>query len=408
MNLAFIVHHQAGGGGISPVVQYAAQSVAALTDWRVTVVFIHDPISEEIDSTSGVRYVGLDLPSVGYPSFLDWLREAQPDLVVSSHVGEIDYLFPFFSPDVLHVAVLHDSGRRYIDQTIGLSPSLDGVFAVARHIEDRVREPLTKQGFTGLLTTVHNGAVFPPFRRDEAARDKIRLIFIGGPDPFKGVYDTLPLLVNLKQIGVPAHLTLVGGVDEYLQRSLVKAGVADAVTWVGRIPHEMCFDVASQADIILILSRKEAFGMATIEAMAMGSVPIAYDIESGNREIIEDGKSGLLVPLGDISSMAAAIQALHQDRIKLNRLSDAARDRARSIFGQGQFGARMVHAIKAVMSHSRHSPSIRLQTQPPPVRVVNQPVINNYRRLSASLRAHFRRWLGSHPKLCYFILDRFY
>jgi glycosyltransferase involved in cell wall biosynthesis len=406
--VAWVVHHRSSGGGISPVVQYAANAVSALRKWQITVVFIHDPLSEEIDPDTGIRYLGLDLPARGHHTFLDWLKGNPQDVVVSNHVGEIDYLFPYFPPETVHIAVLHHDGRRYIDQTIALSKYLDGVVAVARHMEDRVRPRLTRQGFRGVLCTVHNGAVFPPLKRYSSPSDRIQLIFIGGPDPFKGIYDTIPLLRKLKRLGVPAHLTIIGGEDEHLKQSFSRAGVADAVTWTGWVPHSQCYDYAAQADIFLMLSRKEPFGMVTIEAMAMGAVPLAYDTESGNREIIENGQSGLLLPLGDIDALTHAIAQHHHERGRLEKLSRGAIIRSRSMFGDQEYGKRLVEAIDTIVMNTTQAKPVRLLGLPPPMRVVNQPFISGYQHLSRALRGRVRRFIGMHAKLCYLLLDRYY
>ena len=60
--------------------------------------------------------------------------------------------------------------------------------------------------------------------------------------------------------------------------------------------------------------------------MSMGCVPMAYDVPSGSTEIIGHGKSGLLVPLGDIRAWAEHIRKLHHNRELLNELSKGAID----------------------------------------------------------------------------------
>lgn len=81
----------------------------------------------------------------------------------------------------------------------------------------------------------------------------------------------------------------------------------------------------------LLTSTREGFGLVLIEAMAAGSLPIAYDIPYGPADIIEDGVSGFLVPPGDIDSMAAKIvEIASASPRRLRRLRRAARRRARS------------------------------------------------------------------------------
>jgi glycosyltransferase involved in cell wall biosynthesis len=53
----------------------------------------------------------------------------------------------------------------------------------------------------------------------------------------------------------------------------------------GRVPHEDCNKLAAQADVFLMLSREEPFGIVAIEALSMACMPIAYDVGSGPAEI---------------------------------------------------------------------------------------------------------------------------
>jgi glycosyltransferase involved in cell wall biosynthesis len=82
--------------------------------------------------------------------------------------------------------------------------------------------------------------------------------------------------------------------------------------------------VLSTADLYVIPSIQEGMGQSTMEAMAMG-VPVIASSVGGLPELVVDNKTGLLVPPGDISALARAIEELLSDKEKAGRLSDVAR-----------------------------------------------------------------------------------
>nr|WP_229415654.1 glycosyltransferase [Pseudoduganella armeniaca] len=74
----------------------------------------------------------------------------------------------------------------------------------------------------------------------------------------------------------------------------------------------------------LLLSQREGFGIATIEAMACGVPAVATDIP-GNADVLRDSPGGLLVPLEDDAAVAAAVAALLADPARRARMGEAGR-----------------------------------------------------------------------------------
>lgn len=398
-----IVIPASSSGGVGTVCGYAADSLAERGEWQVTLVSLHDsPISVPPGPATAAR-VSLGLsPSECAVGFLEWLSLNPHHVVLSSDVFHLTPAFPYFPSSTRHIVQVHDSMRRYRQDAVSNQRWVDGVCCVARHIEDRLSGELAVAGFRGLLRTVYNGAYFPPAPARSLREGPLRLLFTGRVETLKGAPDLLPILKHLRALHVPVVLTIVGGVNERLRLQFERAGLGDAVTWAGHQPHARCYEFAAESDIFLMPSRKEAFGMATIEAMSMGCVPIAYDFPSGSTEVITPDQSGLLVPLGNYSRWASAIRALHIDRRRLAALSAGAMHRARTCFSAEKMGGSLASFVRDVAD-----------IQAEPERLVGRPSVEMapsrrglFQRLPAAFRAQAKDLIFRSPKLAHWILHR--
>ena len=93
------------------------------------------------------------------------------------------------------------------------------------------------------------------------------------------------------------------------------------------------------ADLFLLPSESESFGLAALEAMSCG-VPVIASRVGGVPEVVIDGETGLLAPVGDIAAMAAHVVRLLADAPLRARLGQAARARAETVFPLGGDGVR--------------------------------------------------------------------
>jgi glycosyltransferase involved in cell wall biosynthesis len=393
-------------GGIGPVCRYAAEGMARQTGWEITLLCLHDPPGTSIDQDSGLRIVCLGLEENCARLFLDWLTAYPQDLIITSDVSRIESAFPYIPRETAHVLQIHDNLRRYRAVAVRNCLWVDGVVCVARNIETLLRENLNEVGFRGLLDTVHNGAAFPPAPMRAPHSGPLRLLFMGRMDSFKGILDLAPILERLVKMAVPVRLTIVGGRHDLLEGRLKRKKLDHLVTWTGRVPHEECYQLAAEHDIFMMLSRKEPFGMVTIEAMSMGCVPIAYNVPSGSTEIIEHGKSGLLVPLGDTHAWAQQICNLHHDRKRLAELSNQAVEHSRGTFSAEAMSSNLASFLGEVLTHAKPHPARRESGLPPETPAAFTHPARGYLKLSRSVREWIRNRVGANPRLCYWLLNR--
>lgn len=366
---------------------------------------LHDPPDSTVSST-GLKLVSLGLGENSALDFLRWLEQHPQDAIISSGVSHIESSFPYLPTETRHIVQIHDCLRRYHRVAVSNSLNIDGVICVAHHITRSLEEPLNSAGFCGILRTIHNGADFPPPVARPQNKGPIRLLFMGRTDPLKGVSDLPCIMKELRRSGVTATLTIVGPIDETLERAFSRSRVSKYVVWKGLIPHHECFSEAANADILLMPSRKEPFGMVTIEAMSMGCVPMAYNVTSGSTEIITQGRNGILIPLGNVRKWAQEIAVLDQERERLALLSVTASEDARSCFSSKRMGLELkefiVELAQLNRSNSERLPAASFPQDSPD----NLPKARVYQRLSPKIRNLVRWELGKRAKLCNWILNR--
>lgn len=139
----------------------------------------------------------------------------------------------------------------------------------------------------------------------------------------KRVQDVIAVFAQIRQT-VRSKLVLVGDGPER-PRALERAadlGLADDVIFLGR--HASVEELLACADLFLLPSASESFGLAALEAMSCGA-PVVASNAGGIPEVVEDGVSGFLFPVGAIDEMAAAGVRILSDEALRSRLSSAAR-----------------------------------------------------------------------------------
>jgi glycosyltransferase involved in cell wall biosynthesis len=112
-----------------------------------------------------------------------------------------------------------------------------------------------------------------------------------------------------------------------VRRTRAELGLDETVTITGFVPDDVKDDIMAAADVVVHVARREPFGLVVIEAMAAAKPVVAADA-AGPRSLIDDGVTGVLVPIGDISSISAAINSLLADPARRVRLGVAAQAEA--------------------------------------------------------------------------------
>ena len=169
------------------------------------------------------------------------------------------------------------------------------------------------------------------------ARRPLRVGIVGELSEVKGQEDFVrAAAVVAERFGDAVEFVIAGEdatrVGEYrarVERLVSELGLAGRVRLLGR-----CDDAArllASLDVLVSASRTEAFGMVMAEALACG-VPVVATATEGAREIVEDGLTGSIVPIGDVGAMAAAVVSLLEDEGRRLAFGARARGSARERF----------------------------------------------------------------------------
>jgi glycosyltransferase involved in cell wall biosynthesis len=149
------------------------------------------------------------------------------------------------------------------------------------------------------------------------------VLFVGRLASNKGLVELLPAFAALARDDSEAHLVLVGedgGMRATLEARVRGLGLETKVHFLGHLPDDALVAAAYRdARFSVLPSEYEAFGLVLLESLAQGTPVIASRV-GGIPEFIEDKRTGLLVPPGDVPALTAALQRLWSDPALARRL----------------------------------------------------------------------------------------
>jgi L-malate glycosyltransferase len=234
----------------------------------------------------------------------------------------------------------------------------DAVTAVSRALRAATLEQLGLDKPIEVIYNFIDPARFDPARFDPAtgrlgARrwaypgEKL-MVHISNFRPLKRVLDVVEIFRRVRQ-QVPARLLMVGdGPDRALaERYCREHDICDAITFIGTIP--MVEETLVGADLFVLTSETESFGLAVLEAMAC-AVPVVATATGGLPEVVADGETGYLRPVGDVDALAAAALAILTDDGLARRFAAAGRQRAIAEFSQDKMVGRYRSLYERVLA----------------------------------------------------------
>ncbi len=247
---------------------------------------------------------------------------------------------------------------------VGLEPSFlpvmkfsieksDGVTAVSNFLREKTK---TNYSITKDIRVIPNFIdtqkyqrnVQPEVRRSLAADDEKIIIHVSNFRPVKRVPDVVRVFSEIRK-KIPAKLVLVGdgperSACEQIAREL---GVAHDVKFLGKQLELIC--LLSAADLFLIPSQSESFGLSALEAMAC-EVPVISSSVGGLPELVVHGETGYIAEIGDIERMAKYAVELLSNTQRYRLFAAASRRRAIEQFESKKIVREYIRYYEQVLS----------------------------------------------------------
>src|SRR5437588_7906059 len=225
-----------------------------------------------------------------------------------------------FDPEKIRVVKNGVDVRRFADAREEFERSVE---KFEKSVEKSGRESLDKSGRESL-----GGG---------NARRPLRVGIVGELSEVKGQEDFVrAAAVVAERFGDAVEFVIVGDdatrTGEYrarVERLVAELGLKERVRLLGRLGEVA--GVLVSLDVFVSASRTESFGMAMAEALACG-VPVVATATDGAREIVEDGHTGSIVPIGDADALAAAVASLLEDEGRRLAFGARASESARTRF----------------------------------------------------------------------------
>jgi N-acetyl-alpha-D-glucosaminyl L-malate synthase BshA len=245
--------------------------------------------------------------------------------------------------DVKVVTTLHGTDITIVGQDPSYQPitkfsieKSDRITAVSNHLRN---ETIRAFGCTACdVRVIHNfidPAVYdrgryPNVFRDQGLDGRRVLMHVSNFRPVKRVVDVVRIFARVTR-EVPSMLMMVGDGPDRVQaeEEAKRLGVEDSVSFLGKI--EAVAPLLAGADLFLLPSQNESFGLSALEALASG-VPVVASRTRGHPEVVEDGRTGVLCATGDVEGMARAAIEILASTERWSSMSAAAAADARRRF----------------------------------------------------------------------------
>ncbi len=237
------------------------------------------------------------------------------------------------------VTTLHGTDITLVGQDPSFQPitefslaKSDGITAVSEYL---LHETVQRFGVSGDAIRVIPNFVdldvyrrdrYPCHRRSFSEEGEKILIHISNFRPVKRVEDVVRIFARIAR-RIPARLLLVGDGPDRGRAAAVaeEEGIGDRVVFLGK--QESVAELLACADLLLLPSASEAFGLAALEGMACG-VPVIATNVGGVPEVVHHGEAGFLDPVGAVDEMAEHGVEVLADPGRWGRFSAAARTAA--------------------------------------------------------------------------------
>ena len=206
----------------------------------------------------------------------------------------------------------------------------NGITCISDSLKRQTLEVFSVANDIRVVNNFVNCDLYRPEPRKKRRDGEKLLIHLSNFRPVKRVLDCIRILAEVRK-ETQARLLMVGDGPERgpAERLAWELGIGEHVSFLGKQDHVE--RLIPKADVLLMPSEMESFGLAALEAMACGVAPVATRV-GGVPELIQHGENGFLEPVGDVAAQAADVIRLLTDEALHKRITAAARRTATERF----------------------------------------------------------------------------
>lgn len=177
---------------------------------------------------------------------------------------------------------------------------------------------------------------------------------LSASSPGKGADTVIRALPRLLTAFPDLYYVIVGDGDArpQLEKLAAETGVATRVIFAGECSRQSVRRYYEMADVFVMPSRREGFGIAFLEAMAAGK-PVVASACGGAPEVVREGKDGFLVEYGDVSALTTRLSTLLADEDLRRQMGEAGRRRTQEQHQFPQFRERLIALLEPADHGSR-------------------------------------------------------
>jgi glycosyltransferase involved in cell wall biosynthesis len=209
--------------------------------------------------------------------------------------------------------------------------SVDGFVFNSQHTKKSVESVLTKKKPSVVATPggdrFHHKITSTNIRARARRPGSLNVVFLGNLTRNKSAHVLIEAAAKLPRGSIDVLLAgredVEPGYVNRLRRQIVRSGLNGMVRFAGHLQAGRLVSALRTSQLIVVPSTYEGFGIAYLEGMSFG-LPAIATRSSGAEEIIQHGKNGYLISVGDAEQLARQLKRLHTDRSLLTRMSLAA------------------------------------------------------------------------------------
>jgi glycosyltransferase involved in cell wall biosynthesis len=284
------------------------------------------------------------------------------DVILLNHSVVAQSTLGMLPESTIAISILHNDHDDIY--SIGLANLENADMIVA--VSEKIRAEAIRRGAPPeKVRFIRNGVdVFDKYPKGDRPppplNEPLRIVYVGRIEHSqKGVFYLPGIMSKVALSGNPASLDLVGDGKDMLplQNKFSKLPETKAY-FHGALSHDEAMDILLASDVLLLPSHHEGQPVTLFEAMARGVVPVVSNLNKITNTVVANGKSGILVKVGDEEAFAEALITLAENRTILRNISITAWQVARDEYSIDRMGWNYMDLITEAIRKKRGHQSL--------------------------------------------------